>query len=109
MRNRKKQQIATAMASAAVVGALVTIGTPASAAPLPNGTISLAPGHSPEDDGSGSTQGGTQDGSGNTQGGTQGGGSGNTQGGTQGGGSGNTQGGTQGGGSGNTQGGTQGG
>ncbi|MGD1221436.1 hypothetical protein AB9Q10_23770 [Streptomyces krungchingensis] len=109
MRNRKKQQFATAMASAAVVGALVTMGTPASAAPLPNGTISLAPGHSPEDDGSGSTQGGTQDGSGNTQGGTQGGGSGNTQGGTQGGGSGNTQGGTQGGGSGNTQGGTQGG
>ncbi|MGW1987956.1 hypothetical protein ACWCPJ_36870, partial [Streptomyces collinus] len=104
---RQKQQIATAIASAAMVGGILAIGTPASAAPAPTGTVSATQGH---------VGNGTQahrllpdkpckhncnkkpKQGGNTQGGTQGGGGGNTQGGTQGGGGGNTQGGTQGGG-----------
>ncbi|MFI0808553.1 hypothetical protein, partial [Streptomyces echinatus] len=134
VRNRQKQQIATAIASAAMVGGIVSIGTPASAAATPNDTVSIAQARTGtgttqahhllpdkpckhncntkpnKNTKPGNTQGGTQGGGGgNTQGGTQGGGTGNTQGGTQGGGTGNTQGGTQGGGTGNTQGGTQGG
>ncbi|MGW5283338.1 hypothetical protein ACWERI_28365, partial [Streptomyces collinus] len=104
MGKRQKQQIATAIASAAMVGGILAIGTPASAAPAPTGTVSATQGH---------VGNGTQahrllpdkpckhncnkkpKQGGNTQGGTQGGGGGNTQGGTQGGGGGNTQGGTQ--------------
>ncbi|MGW2819831.1 hypothetical protein ACWC24_02340, partial [Streptomyces sp. NPDC001443] len=120
MRLSRKQQTATAIVSVVIAGGLVTVGSPATAAPAPSSAQTqvektvckwnqqhtkrvcrLV---------AGNTQGGTQGGgTGNTQGGTQGGGRGNTQGGTQGGGNGNTQGGTQGGGNGNTQGGTQGG
>lgn len=96
MLNCQKRQIATAIAAAAIAGGIVTIGTPASAAPAPTSTVSIAQARV----GDGLTQAQRllpeQPCQHHAQGGDPGGGSGNSQGGTQGGGSNNTQGGTQG-------------